>query len=145
MSLRISKEGRCRPKVEHGACAKAVVVGCWVQLDIAVIRLRRLVAKRFRPKPQALDFVLPGTGRISFSSPSHTPQGVFSSFTGQTPVCPFTRAAWRGFILFPTYGSFLNALPIGKRNPACGWTKSCSAGRNPLFVRSKFAGEARKR
>lgn len=29
----ISKEGRCRPKVEHGACANAVVAGCWVQLD----------------------------------------------------------------------------------------------------------------
>lgn len=33
MSLWISKEGRCRPKVEHGACANAVVAGCWVQLD----------------------------------------------------------------------------------------------------------------
>ena len=32
-----------------------------------------------------------------------------------------------------------------KRNPACGWSKSYSAGRNPHFVRSKSAGAARRR
>ena len=46
---------------------------------------------------------------------------------------------------FPMNGSLFFALPAGKRNPASGWTKSCSAGRNPLFVRTKSAGDARRR
>ena len=84
-----------------------------------------------------MDFVLPGTGRISFSSPSHTPQGVFSSFTGQTEVCPFTRAAWRVFILFPTNGSLFKVLPSENeiqppagRNPAPQVEILTSFGRN---------------
>ena len=42
-------------------------------------------------------------------------------------------------------GSLFFALPVGKRNPASGWTKSCFAGRNPHSVRSKSAGGARRR
>ena len=67
---------------------------------------------------------------MGLAGTSHTPQGVFSSFTGQTEVCPFTRAAWRVFIYFPTYGSLFNALPSENEiQPA--------AGRNPALGRSK--------
>ena len=40
--------------------------------------------------------------------------------------------------LSPNERLFIQLSAHGKRNPACGWTKSCSAGRNPHFVRSKF-------
>ncbi len=42
-------------------------------------------------------------------------------------------------------GALFFTLPSGKRNPACGWTKSCSAGLNPHSVRSKSAGFACRR
>ena len=45
----------------------------------------------------------------------------------------------------PYESSLFNSLPIGKRNPASGWTKSGFAGRNPLFVRTKSAGFACRR
>ena len=77
----------------------------------------------------------PARAGFRFPRSSHTPQGVFSSFTGQTPVCPFTRAIRRVFIFFPTNGSLFNSLPIGKRNPASGWTKS---GPWPVEILSSF-------
>ena len=42
-------------------------------------------------------------------------------------------------------GALFFTLPSGKRNPACGWTKSCSAGLNPHSIRSKSAGFACRR
>ena len=42
-------------------------------------------------------------------------------------------------------GSLLWHTAHRKRNPASGWTKSCFAGRNPLFVRTKSAGFACRR
>ena len=63
--------------------------------------------------------------------PSHTPQGVFSSFTGQTEVCPFTRA--HGAFSFisqlmahsSTHRPSENEIqPPAGRNPALGRSKS---------------------
>ena len=47
--------------------------------------------------------------------------------------------------LSPNEWLFIQRTAHRKRNPACGWTKSCFAGRNPHYVRSKSAGAARRR
>ena len=38
----------------------------------------------------------------------------------------------------PNERLFIQRTAHRERNPACGWSKSRSAGRNPHFVRSKF-------
>ena len=63
----------------------------------------------------------------------------FHPSPGKPEVCTFTRAL-ASFHFLPNLWFFFQRSAIGKRNPACGWTKS---GRRPVEILSSFGRNLR--
>ena len=77
------------------------------------------------------------------ASPSFSGHGTFLS--RRSCVAAKTEVPTQSVLLLPYEWLFIQLTGHRKRNPASGWTKSCSAGRNPHSVRSKSAGFACRR